>query len=147
MSCERATWTPLCLQGPTLLLHLGPCGSRNPRTHVPCCWKPRMPNPWCPDSSHLSFQELTVPIKSGDRTSRVRRAWDYCTRQPRFADVRYRRVFCAPAAKTPRSSFYDQQRTRVRDSPRSAPVADSLPRENPPFITFVLCNLNKGYPS
>jgi hypothetical protein len=49
--------------------------------------------------------------------------------------------------KPPRNSFYNQRCTRVRDSPRSVPVADSLPRENPPFITFGLCNLHKEYPS
>jgi hypothetical protein len=58
-------------------------------------------NPECripddPDSCHLSLQEFTVPIKSGDRTSRIRRACDPCTRQPRFADMRWPRVLLLP---------------------------------------------------
>jgi hypothetical protein len=78
------------LRGPTLLLHLRDFADRG--THDSKSFAAEIPE--CrisdtPDSCHLSLQELTVPIKSGDRTSRIRRAWDYCTRQPRFADARW----------------------------------------------------------
>jgi hypothetical protein len=67
-------------------------GSRNPRLQVSCCWKPRMPNPRCSGFVPPVPPGSTVPIKSGDRTSRFRRACDSCTRQPRFADMRWPRV-------------------------------------------------------
>jgi hypothetical protein len=48
---------------------------------------PECRNPDTLDSCHLSALRSTVPTKSGNRTSRLRRAWDYCTRQTRFADM------------------------------------------------------------
>jgi hypothetical protein len=54
--------------------------------------------------------------------------------------------FSVPGGLAPSHLFHDQWYPRVRGSPRSAPVADSLPRENPPFVTFVLCNLKHRLP-
>jgi hypothetical protein len=53
----------------------------------PAAGNPECRNPDILDSCHLSSLGSTVPTKSGNRTSRFRRAWDYCTRRPRFTDM------------------------------------------------------------
>jgi hypothetical protein len=77
----RACGVPLC--------HISFGNSRlaNPRLQSVYCRNPECRSPDALDSCHLYTLRSTVPIKSGDRTSRFRRAWDYYTRQPRFADM------------------------------------------------------------
>jgi hypothetical protein len=71
--------------------------SRVRDSKVPAAGNPECRNPDAPDSCHLSALRSTVPIKSGDRTSRSLRAYDSCTRQFRFADMqRQKRVLSAP---------------------------------------------------
>jgi hypothetical protein len=87
---KRATWAALRLRGPTLPRPLrdfadrGILGSKPFAVGVPDF---RIPDTL--DSCHLSLQESTVPIKSRNRPSRFQRAWDSCTPQLRFADMRW----------------------------------------------------------
>jgi hypothetical protein len=65
-------------------------GFRGSRTHdskVSTAGIPKCQSPDTLDLRHLSTLRSTVPTKSGNRTSRFQRAWDYCTRPPRFADM------------------------------------------------------------
>jgi hypothetical protein len=115
-------------------------GSRNPRLQVLCCWKPRMPNPRC-----SGFVPPVPPgIDGPDQIGGSHFASLTCMRPlhspPRFVDVRWKWVLCARRLKSLAFPSANQWYTRVRGSPRSAPVADPLPRENPPLVTFVLCN-------
>jgi hypothetical protein len=57
-------------------------GSRARDSKVPAAGNPECRDPDAPDSCHLSALGSTVPIKSGDRTSRSLRACDPCTTDP-----------------------------------------------------------------
>jgi hypothetical protein len=90
--------------------HLDSTRSRAPRCHVTSGFResrvldakfPAAGNHECRNSDaldpcHLSLQQSTAPIKSGDRTSRFRRACVSYTRQPRLADMRWQMILSAP---------------------------------------------------
>jgi hypothetical protein len=98
-------------------------GFRVSRTHdsqSPVVGNPECRIPDAPDSCHLSLQEFTVPIKSGDRTSRIRRACDPCTRQPRLPICDGKGFLCCLRANCPAPSpGSDDHRTsrKLRDDP------------------------------
>jgi hypothetical protein len=105
---------------------------------------PECRNPDTPDSCHLSTLRPTVPIKSGNRTSRLRRAWDYCTRQPRSADtkreqssprLRINLLAPSPRSNDPRdfASLHDDSSRRFSSSMKGSPL-HHLRSVRPPLI-------------
>jgi hypothetical protein len=78
------------LSGPTLPRRFRDFADRGSSTQsFLAVGNPERRNPDSSGSCHLSFQRSMAPTESGNRYSRLRRACNSCTRQPRFAEMRW----------------------------------------------------------
>ena len=114
MSCKSATWTPLCLWGPTLPRPLRDFAFREsatpsllllgtPNAGIPIFWI----RATCPRSDRRSRLNRGIALRDSDVHGIIALA------DPDSPICDVKGVFCASAAETPRSSFHCQWCTRV----------------------------------